>query len=94
MYDRESGQLVTGSFQDYAMPRADELPFFISVFDQSSPSRANTLGAKGVGEAGPCGASPAVVHAVLDALRPFGVEHVDMPLTRERVWRLLHRKSA
>jgi aerobic carbon-monoxide dehydrogenase large subunit len=91
VYDRESGQLVTGSFQDYAMPRADDLPSFVSVFDQSSPSQSNTLGAKGVGEAGPCGASPAVVHAVIDALRSSGVEHVDMPVTREKVWRLLHR---
>lgn len=94
VYDRESGQLVTGSFQDYAMPRADDLPSFISEFDQRSPSRSNTLGAKGVGEAGSCGASPAVVHAVIDALRPFGVEHLDMPMTREKIWRLVHRTSA
>ena len=94
VYDRESGQLVTGSFQDYAMPRADDLPPFLSVFDQSSPSQSNALGAKGVGEAGPCGASPALVHAVIDALRSFGVEHVDMPVTRERVWRLVRRKPA
>ncbi|MCG6874462.1 MAG: xanthine dehydrogenase family protein molybdopterin-binding subunit [Betaproteobacteria bacterium] len=94
VYDRESGQLVTGSFQDYAMPRADDLPAFLSVFDQSSPSQSNALGAKGVGEAGPCGAAPAVVHAVIDALRSFGVDHVDMPVTREKVWRLLRRKPA
>jgi len=94
VYDRESGQLVTGSFQDYAMPRADDLPAFLGVFDQSSPSQANTLGAKGVGEAGPCGASPAVVHAVIDALRTFGVGHVDMPVTREKVWRLLRHDPA
>ncbi len=94
VYDRESGQLVTGSFQDYALPRADDLPSFISVFDQNSPSRSNSLGAKGVGEAGPCGASPAVVHAIIDALRSFGVEHVDMPATRENVWRLMQEKPA
>jgi aerobic carbon-monoxide dehydrogenase large subunit len=94
VYDRYSGQLLAGSFQDYVMPRADDLPSFVSAFDQSSPSQSNTLGAKGVGEAGPCGASPAVVHAVIDALRPFDVAHVDMPVTREKVWRILRRRSA
>lgn len=93
VYDTESGQLVTGSFQDYAMPRADDLPSFVTRFDQGSPTRTNVLGAKGVGEAGPIGASPALVHAVLDALRPHGVEHVDMPVTREKLWRLLQRTS-
>jgi carbon-monoxide dehydrogenase large subunit len=93
VYDTESGQLVTGSFQDYALPRADDLPFFVTLFDQSSPTRTNVLGAKGVGEAGPIGASPALVHAVIDALRQFGVEHIDMPVTRETVWRLARRTS-
>jgi carbon-monoxide dehydrogenase large subunit len=93
VYDTESGQLVTGSLQDYALPRAGDLPFFVTLFDQSSPTLTNVLGAKGVGEAGPIGAAPALVHAVIDALRPFGVEHVDMPVTREKVWRLVRRTS-
>jgi len=91
VYDAESGQLVTGSFQDYALPRADDLPSFVTFFDQASPTRTNVLGAKGVGEAGPIGASPALVHAVMDALRRLDVGHVDMPLTREKVWRLVQR---
>jgi len=91
VYDAGSGQLLTGSFQDCALPRADDLPSFVTLFDEGSPTRTNVLGAKGVGEAGPIGASPALVHAVIDALRPYGVEHVDMPVTREKVWRLLRR---
>jgi carbon-monoxide dehydrogenase large subunit len=90
VYD-EAGQLLTGSFMDYAMPRADLLPVLDTRFDQSVPSRLNPLGAKGVGEAGCHGAAPAVVNAVLDALAECGVTELDMPLTSERVWRALSR---
>jgi len=88
IYD-ETGQLLTGSFMDYAMPRADLLPDLDTRFDQSVPSRLNPLGAKGVGEAGCHGATPAVVNAVLDALAERGVTQIDMPVTPERVWRAL-----
>ena len=90
VYD-ETGQLLTGSFMDYAMPRADQLPRFETDFDQSVPSALNPLGAKGVGEAGVHGAMPAVVNAVLDALAERGVAALDMPLTAEKVWRALCR---
>jgi len=88
VYD-ESGQLLTGSFMDYAMPRADDLPDLHARFDESVPTAQNLLGAKGAGEAGCHGAVPAIVNAVIDAL---GVEHLDMPLTPEKVWRALQGK--
>ncbi|HXZ52693.1 MAG TPA: xanthine dehydrogenase family protein molybdopterin-binding subunit [Burkholderiales bacterium] len=90
VYDGE-GQLLTGSFMDYAMPRADALPELATGFDESVPSALNPLGAKGVGEAGTHGAMPAVVNAVLDALAERGVAEIDMPLTPEKVWRALAR---
>jgi len=86
VYDAE-GQLLTGSFMDYAMPRADQVPDFDMHFDESVPTAMNPLGAKGVGEAGCHGATPAVVNAVIDALSSRGVKQIDMPLTPERVWR-------
>jgi carbon-monoxide dehydrogenase large subunit len=85
VFDRESGQLVSGSFSDYAMPRADDLPAFDLDFIEV-PCRTNPLGVKGVGEAGSVGAPPTVINAILDALRPLGVGHVDMPATPRRVW--------
>ena len=88
IYD-ETGQLLTGSFMDYAMPRADLIPALETGFDQSVPSALNPLGAKGVGEAGCHGAMPAAVNAVLDALASRGVKSLDMPLTPEKVWRAL-----
>ena len=85
VYDRE-GQLVTGTLMDYAIPRADDLPSFIT--DQTvTPTPHNPLGAKGIGEAATIGSTPAVVNAVVDALQPLGVRHLDMPLRAERVWR-------
>jgi carbon-monoxide dehydrogenase large subunit len=90
VYD-ETGQLLTGSFMDYAMPRADLVPELATGFDESVPSALNPLGAKGVGEAGCHGAMPAVVNAVLDALAERGVAELDMPLTPEKVWRALRR---
>ena len=84
VYD-EDGQLVTGTFVDYAMPTAAELPNF-ETDRTETPSPVNSLGVKGVGEAGTIGATPAVAAAVLDALAPLGVEWIDMPLTPRRVW--------
>ena len=92
VYD-DTGQLLTGSFMDYAMPRADLLPDLETSFDQTIPSRQNALGAKGVGEAGCHGAVPAVVNAVLDALAARGVRELDMPLTAEKVWRAIQAGS-
>ena len=86
VYD-DSGQLLTGSLMDYAVPRADDLPPLKASFDESVPCKTNLLGVKGCGELGTIGAVPAVVHAVLDAL---GVLHLEMPLTAEKVWRALH----
>ncbi len=82
----ESGQLITGSFMDYAMPRADDL-CAIRTDSNPVPTRTNPLGVKGAGEAGSVGALPAVANALVDALSPLGVRHIDMPATPERVWR-------
>jgi carbon-monoxide dehydrogenase large subunit len=81
------GQLVSGSFMDYAVARADDLPAFVTECDESQPCTHNPLGAKGCGEAGSIGAPAAVVSAVLDALAPLGVTDLDMPLTSEQLWR-------
>jgi len=86
----EDGQLVTGSFMDYTMPRADNLPFLTFKYNEV-PCRTNPLGIKGAGEAGAIGAPPAIINAIVDALAPFGVEHVDMPATAEKIWRLIPR---
>jgi carbon-monoxide dehydrogenase large subunit len=84
------GQLVTGTLMDYAVPRAEDLPFFVT--DQTvTPSPFNPLGAKGIGEAATIGSTPAVVNAVVDALKPFGVRHLDMPLRPERVWQAMQK---
>ena len=92
-YDAATGQLLAGSFMDYAMPRADEYPFF-DVESHEVPTRINPLGAKGVGEAGTVGALPALVNAVNDAVAPLGVRHVDMPVTPERVWNAIRAANA
>jgi aerobic carbon-monoxide dehydrogenase large subunit len=88
VYDPQSGQLVAGSFMDYAMPRADDMPLF-EVESHEVPTQVNPLGAKGVGEAGTVGALPALINAVNDALAPLGVRHLDMPMTPARVWRAI-----
>ncbi|MGH7039482.1 MAG: xanthine dehydrogenase family protein molybdopterin-binding subunit [Stellaceae bacterium] len=88
VYDPETGQLVTGDLTDYALPRADDLPP-IEFSYNIVPCRTNPLGVKGAGEAGAIGSPPALVNAVVDALAGFGVAHLDMPLTRERVWRAI-----
>ena len=87
VYD-DAGQVIAGSFMDYAMPRADDMPFF-EVDSHEVPTLVNPLGAKGVGEAGTVGALPALVNAVNDALAPLGVRHLDMPMTPDRVWRAI-----
>ena len=85
-YEPDGGQLVTGSFMDYAMPRADDFcAFDVSAFPV--PTKTNPLGVKGVGEAGTVGALPAVMNAVNDALSPLGVKHLEMPATPARIWR-------
>ena len=86
VYD-EDGQLISGSFMDYAMPRADDVSAIDVTFNESQPTKTNPLGVKGAGEAGATGAPPAVVNAVVDALKERGVKHIDMPLTAEKVWR-------
>jgi carbon-monoxide dehydrogenase large subunit len=87
-----SGQLVTASFMDYAMPRAHDIcP--MKVESNAVPTKTNPLGTKGAGEAGCVGALPAVTNAVVDALKEFGVKHVEMPATPERLWRIIHAAS-
>lgn len=83
-----SGQLLTGSFMDYGIPRADDLPDIASTLEEI-PAKTNPLGIKGIGESGTIGAPPTIVNAVLDALRPLGVEQIDMPLTPLRVWQAI-----
>jgi len=85
VYEESSGQLITGSFLDYSMPRASDFPSFVSELVEI-PAKSNPLGIKGIGESGTIGAPPTVVNAVIDALRGKGVEHLDMPLTPARVW--------
>jgi aerobic carbon-monoxide dehydrogenase large subunit len=87
------GQLLAGSFLDYAMPRANDAPWVVSILDERYPSPTNPLGAKGAGESGAVGAPPAIVSAVIDALRPFGVTHLDMPIRPEQVWRAIRGLS-
>jgi len=89
VYD-EGGQLLTGSFMDYAMPRADILPS-VELHDHSVPSPSNPLGVKGAGEAGTTGAVPALANAVIDALRPLGIHHLDFPCSPGRVWQAIAR---
>jgi carbon-monoxide dehydrogenase large subunit len=93
VYDDRSGQLVTGTMMDYAMPKADMLPFYET--DRTvTPTPVNPLGIKGAGETGTIAATPAVVNAVVDALSPLGVDHIEtMPLTAARVWDLMNTKS-
>ncbi|AOS78590.1 MULTISPECIES: xanthine dehydrogenase family protein molybdopterin-binding subunit [Hydrogenophaga] len=88
VYDRETGQLVTGSFMDYAMPRADDVPSF-TLGHVCTPCTTNPLGTKGCGEAGAIGSPPAVINAVLDALAPLGVKDIDMPASPSRVWQAI-----
>jgi carbon-monoxide dehydrogenase large subunit len=92
VYD-DSGQLLSGELMDYAVPKATMMPW-IESHHTETPSPVNPLGVKGVGEAGTIGCSPAVVNSVVDALSPFGVRHIDMPMTPEKIWNLLQKGAA
>ncbi|HEV2884651.1 MAG TPA: xanthine dehydrogenase family protein molybdopterin-binding subunit, partial [Pyrinomonadaceae bacterium] len=88
VYD-EQGQLVTGTLMDYAVPRASQIPW-LELDRTETPSPVNPLGVKGVGEAGTIGATPAIVGAIVDALAPFGVKHLDMPVKPEAIWKIVN----
>lgn len=92
VYD-EYGQLLTGEFMDYPLPRAHDIPEY-EMDSTVTPSPSNPLGIKGVGEAGTIGATPAIANAVIDALSPLGVHHLDLPLTPEKLWRVIAAKKA
>ena len=92
VYDPETGQLLTGSFMDYAMPRAGLVPS-LKLLEHPVPTALNPLGAKGVGEAGVTGSLPALMNAVMDALRGAGVKHFEMPASPRRVWEALQKHS-
>jgi aerobic carbon-monoxide dehydrogenase large subunit len=87
VYDAE-GQLLSGSYMDYALPRAGDAPLF-DFLSRPVPAKSNVLGVKGCGEAGCAGALPSVMNALVDALSGFGIRHIDMPATPERVWRAI-----
>jgi aerobic carbon-monoxide dehydrogenase large subunit len=91
-FDADSGQLISGSFMDYAMPRADDLSS-VQVKSNPVPTATNPLGVKGCGEAGCVGAMPAVANAIVDALSGFGVRHIEMPATPERIWRAINNSA-
>ena len=93
VYDADSGQLVTGTLTDYALPRAEDLPALEFSYNVV-PCRTNPLGVKGAGDAGAIGAPPALVNAAIDAVGELGVDHLDMPLTPERLWRALRDAAA
>jgi carbon-monoxide dehydrogenase large subunit len=92
LYD-EDGQPITGSYMDYAMPRASDVPSFVTEH-HPVPAKTNPLGIKGCGEAGCAGALVSVMNAVVDALSEFGIRHIDMPATPERVWQAIKRAQA
>jgi carbon-monoxide dehydrogenase large subunit len=92
VYD-ESGQILTGSFMDYPMPRASDQPRALSLHDHSVPSPTNPLGVKGVGEAGTVGAVPTIANAVIDALRGHGIHHLEFPYSPSRIWQALNRTA-
>jgi carbon-monoxide dehydrogenase large subunit len=90
VYDKATGQLLTASYNDYAMPRADDLPSF-SLSTHATYCTHNPLGVKGCGEAGAIGAPAAISNAIVDALKAYGVRHVEMPATPEKLWRAIHQ---
>jgi len=93
VYDKATGQLVTGSYNDYAMPRADDLPSF-QLSTNVTLCTHNPLGVKGCGEAGAIGAPAAIANAIVDALQPLGIRHVDMPLTPDKLWHAMRTPAA
>jgi carbon-monoxide dehydrogenase large subunit len=92
-YDPESGQLLAGSFMDYAIPRADMLPSFETALSEV-PSPSNPLGIRAGGEGGTTPALAVVINAIVDALAEFGVRHIEMPATPGRVWRAIHESQS
>ena len=93
LYEEGTGQMLSGSFMDYAMPRADNFPLF--DLDRSPvPATSNPLGVKGAGECGTVGALPCVMNAINDALAPMGVRNLQMPATPAKVWRAIHAGKA
>jgi carbon-monoxide dehydrogenase large subunit len=88
VYDEATGQLLSGTLMDYALPRADDMPNF-TVETIATPSPNNFMGLKGVGELPTNGAPAAAANAILDALRPLGVRHLDMPITAQKIWQAL-----
>jgi aerobic carbon-monoxide dehydrogenase large subunit len=90
VYEEGSGQLLSGSFMDYALPRADDLPP-LDITLAELPTMINPLGVKGAGQAGCIAAPQTIINAILDALAPLGVDEIDMPATPERVWRAIQR---
>jgi carbon-monoxide dehydrogenase large subunit len=93
VFDPETGQLMTGSLTDYCLPRAEDLPAIEFAYNVV-PCRTNPLGLKGAGEAGAIGAPPAFINAIVDALYMLGIEHIDMPVTPERLWQTIHTAAA
>jgi aerobic carbon-monoxide dehydrogenase large subunit len=91
-YDGGSGQLISGSFMDYAMPRADMLPFYTTEISEV-PSTTHPLGMRPAGEGGTTPALAVVINAIVDALAEFGVQHIELPATPERIWRAIHGKA-
>ena len=91
VYDTH-GQLVTDSLMDYAVPKAPMLPAF-EIDRTVTPTLLNSLGAKGIGEAGTKGSAPAVANTIIDALAPFGVTHLEMPFKPAKLWRLMHQST-
>ncbi len=92
IYDPETGQLLTGSFMDYGLPRSNDVPFFIFQTN-NVPCTTNPLGIKGAGEAGTIGATPSVMNAILDAVKDYGVTHIDMPATPEKLWQAIQGRG-
>jgi carbon-monoxide dehydrogenase large subunit len=90
VYDQRSGQLLSGSLMNYGLPRADE----VCAFENPVPTKTNPLGVKGAGEAGNVGALAAIMNAVVDALAPLGIPHIDMPATPEKIWRAIRAAQA
>jgi carbon-monoxide dehydrogenase large subunit len=91
VYD-ENGQLLTGEFMDYALARAKDIPDYV-MGSTVTPSPSNPMGVKGCGEAGTIGATPAIANAVMNALAPLGVRHLDLPLTPEKIWRAINNSK-
>jgi carbon-monoxide dehydrogenase large subunit len=94
VYDTESGQLLSGSYMDYAMPHASDLPQFTVETAKGTPCTHNPLGVKGCGEAGAIGSPPAVINAIIDALAPLGVTDLQMPATPHRIWSAMQAAGA